>query len=69
MPPIHCVSERQKRRPCGSGSTAANTVAPVVVKPDTDSKRAAMGERIAPARRYGSAPKTPIAIQESETTA
>ena len=38
MPPSQCVTERHKRIPSGSASTSANTVAPVVVKPDIASK-------------------------------
>ena len=37
-PPIHCVSDRQKRMPWGSDSTSSMIVAPVVVKPDMVSK-------------------------------
>ena len=39
MPPIQCMKERQKRIPLGRGSTAVRTEAPVVVKPETDSKK------------------------------
>ena len=69
MPPSHCVNERQKRIPWGSSSISANTVAPVVVKPDTDSNRAAIGDSIVPDNRYGKAPTTPTATQAIETTA
>ena len=37
-PPIHWVSERQKRIPWGSSSTLSRMVAPVVVNPDMVSK-------------------------------
>ena len=39
-PPSHCDMLRQRRIQEGSDSTSANTVAPVAVSPDTDSKRA-----------------------------
>ena len=39
MPPIQCMKERQKRIPLGKGSTAVRMEAPVVVKPETDSKK------------------------------
>ena len=40
IPPIHCVWARQKRMPAGWPSMKVNTVAPVVVKPDTVSNTA-----------------------------
>lgn len=39
MPPIQCVKERQNSRPLGRCSTAGSTEAPVVVKPETVSKK------------------------------
>ncbi len=69
IPPIHCVKLRQNRMPCGRDSMSEKTVAPVVVNPDTDSKSAWTGESMTPVNRYGSAPKTPIASQDRETTA
>ncbi len=40
IPPSQWVKERQKRMPWGSASISVKTVAPVVVKPDMDSKTA-----------------------------
>ena len=40
MPPIHWVSDRQNSTPMDWASTPVITVAPVVVKPDTVSKKA-----------------------------
>ena len=37
-PPIHCISDRQKRMPWGRRSTSSMMVAPVVVKPEILSK-------------------------------
>ncbi len=51
MPPSQCVSDRQKSTPWGRDSTSANTVAPVVVKPDIASKSAAIGESRTPVIR------------------
>ena len=44
MPPIHWVRLRQNKRPFGSVSKAAKSVAPVVVKPEQDSNSASTGE-------------------------
>ncbi len=51
IPPIQWVNERQNSTPRGSDSMSPNTVAPVVVKPDTDSNTASMGEPITPVQR------------------
>ncbi len=40
MPPIHWVTERQKRIPGPVPSIGRSTVAPVVVNPEIDSKTA-----------------------------
>ena len=40
MPPIHCVSARQSRMPRGRSSGEEKMDAPVVVRPETVSKRA-----------------------------
>ena len=42
MPPIQCVKLRQKSKDFGRASTSERIEAPVVVKPDTVSKRASM---------------------------
>ena len=41
-PPIHWVSDRQNKMACGSISTSSIIEAPVVVKPDVDSKKASV---------------------------
>ena len=43
MPPSHCVVARQSRMPRGMISTSLIALAPVVVKPEADSKMAAAG--------------------------
>jgi len=40
MPPIQCVKERQKRSPFGRISISVRIVLPVVVNPETVSKKA-----------------------------
>jgi hypothetical protein len=42
MPPIHWVWARQRRIPRGRDSISVRMVAPVVVKPETVSKKASM---------------------------
>ena len=56
MPPIQWVKLRQKRIHLGSTSTSFIMLAPVVVKPDTVSKRASMGLVIEPLMRKGRDP-------------
>jgi hypothetical protein len=56
-PPIQCVRLRQKRTECGSISTFAITVAPVVLNPDIVSKRALTNPVIDPLKRYGNVPR------------
>lgn len=38
IPPIHWLNERQNKIPFGSDSTSLKILAPVVVRPETDSK-------------------------------
>ena len=45
MPPSHCVVARQRSNPRGQISRLAIALAPVVVKPEADSKIAAAGAR------------------------
>ena len=42
MPPSHCIIERHSSSDRGRASSPERTVAPVVVKPDTDSKSASI---------------------------
>ncbi len=51
MPPSHWVRLRQRRTPFGSPSTALKMLEPVVVKPETLSKKASVKPGIAPVRR------------------
>ena len=50
IPPNHWVKERQKSTPWGRDSMSEKTVAPVVVKPDIDSKIAGIGSVSVPVR-------------------
>ena len=54
MPPIHCVNALQNKSDRGNISTFCMIDAPVVVRPDADSKKASVKERI-PESEYGSA--------------
>ena len=63
MPPTQWVKLRQKRRPLGSPSTAGRMEAPVVVKPETVSKRASTRFGMAPDKKKGRQPKKLMAIQ------
>ena len=44
MPPAQWVKLRQNNRPLGSASTSVSIVAPVVVKPETVSKKQSTSE-------------------------
>lgn len=55
-PPIKCVDDLQNRRPLGKSSILLSMVAPVVVKPETDSKNALGNVNSPPHIRYGSIP-------------
>ena len=52
-PPSQCENERQNESALGSPSmpSGESAVAPVVVKPETDSKNASPGEAKVPAKR------------------
>ena len=63
MPPTQWVKLRQKRMPLGSPSTAGRMEAPVVVKPETVSKRASTRFGMAPERTKGRQPRKLMAIQ------
>ena len=56
MPPTHWVVARQKMMPRGRDSTSLNTDAPVVEKPETDSKKASTGFAAAPDTMKGTEP-------------
>ena len=67
MPPIQWVKLRQKSRLLGSTSTLRRQVEPVVVKPETVSKKASKRFDIWPLSTNGRAPKSDISIHESAT--
>ena len=69
MPPSQWEKLRQKSIPRGKASTSANIVAPVVVKPDMDSKNASTGAEVAPVSRKGIAPSRAADSQPRDTTA
>ncbi len=66
IPPSHWLKPRQKRRPRGSEPGSEKIEAPVVVKPEIDSKKASSGEAM-PASQNGSAPKTAALSQPTLT--
>ena len=45
MPPTHCDSARHRKRLEGKAAKSVSTVAPVVVKPLIDSKKAFTGPK------------------------
>ena len=55
-PPRKCISERQKRMEWGSVSILPSAVAPVVVKPETASKKASERRPVEHPRMNGSDP-------------
>ena len=57
MPPIQCIRLRQKRMEWGRPSMWSRAVAPVVVKPDIDSKKATATRSVTPPVRKGIMPK------------
>ena len=67
IPPIHWVSERQKSSPWVITSKSGIIVAPVVVKPETVSKKASKKFGISRLITNGNAPINEAKIQESET--
>ena len=69
MPPSQCISIRhQCIERLIAASISVNTVAPVVVKPETDSKIASTGEVKTPSRRKGSEPSKGMHSQVIATT-
>lgn len=67
IPPTQCVRLRQKSGPFSRASTSLNMVAPVVVKPETVSKKQSKKLGMEPERRKGSAPKSDMAIHARAT--
>ena len=58
MPPSQCVKERQNIIDLGRTSTSVKIEAPVVLKPEQDSKKASAADEIAPEIKNGRAPIT-----------
>ena len=69
IPPTQCVKLLQNSMPLGRLSMSVRIDAPVVEKPETDSKKASIGEEIAPLIKNGNAPKIDINSQDSATVA
>ena len=69
MPPTQWVKLRQKRPLRVRDSTSVRMLAPVVVKPDTVSKKASTKWGMSPEMQKGSAPKADMAIHAMATTA
>ena len=69
MPPTQWVKLRQNSSPFGSASTSVRIVEPVVVKPDTVSKKQSTSEGMLPWKKNGSPPKNDTRIQLSATVA
>ena len=69
MPPIQWEKLRQNSVPWLSASTSVRIVEPVVVKPETVSKKASAKDGISPEMTNGIAPKTDISTQTSATMA
>jgi hypothetical protein len=67
MAPIHIVKLRQNKTPLGSASISVSKVDPVVVNPDTDSKKASTKEGILPEIKKGRAPKSDTKIHPKDT--
>ena len=68
MPPSQWAKERQKRIDFGRDSISDRIDAPVVVKPEQDSKKASTGDGMAPEITNGIAPTTEATSQLVETT-
>ena len=69
MPPIQWVNERQKRPDRERPSTLFRIEAPVVVKPETVSKKASIKRGMSPPSTKGSEPSSDMASQASPTAA
>ena len=68
MPPIQWVKQRQKFMPMGRASISVRIVEPVVVKPETTSKKASWYFGMQPEITKGRAPKADQSSQASATT-
>ena len=63
MPPIHCIMARQICMPWLMFSIESSTDAPVVVKPDMDSKKASLTDTGVELKMNGIMPKIEKTIQ------
>ena len=68
MPPIQWVKLRQNSMLLGRASMFVKMVEPVVVKPETASKKLSTSEGIWPLKKNGSPPKKDMTSHESATT-
>jgi len=66
MPPIHCVTERQSRRPAGRASTSAKMEPPVVLIPETLSNKLLLKLMPRSANRNG---KVPVRLSSTQLKA
>src|SRR6056297_768413 len=69
MPPSHWIRLRQNKRLGAAPSMLVITDEPVVVNPDTDSKKASVYVEKSGARKKGRAPKIPTPSHPNATTA
>ena len=67
IPPTKCVKLRQKSIPRPSDSISVSMLAPVVVKPDTVSKKASTKDGMHPSMTNGRAPISDMMIHDSPT--
>ena len=68
MPPIQWEKLLQNRTQCGSCSTVSRIDAPVVVKPETISKRQSQNVSNPPDSQNGIAPNSDISTHDAATT-
>ena len=67
IPPIQCVKLRQNREAWESASTSVRMLEPVVVNPETVSKKQSTREGISLLKKNGSPPKKERMIQVRPT--
>ena len=67
MPPIQWLRDLHSRMLLGAAWMSVSTVAPVVVKPEADSKMAPAKSWMAPVSRKGIVPQAIISVHTSPT--
>ena len=67
IPPIQCVKLRQNSVACFKFSTSVKILEPVVVNPDTASKKQSTKEGISPDKQNGNPPKKETTTQAIPT--